>query len=105
LCHGPTPTGLYPLSLHDALPICRAPEGHVVAEDDVIEIDARQASIRVAGDADMGATAIGFTEQRPFNHEHSIHPDVVLSWIDDADRKSTRLNSSHVKISYAVFCL
>src|SRR5690625_5353569 len=25
--------------------------------------------------------------------------------IDDADRKSTRLNSSHVAISYAVFCL
>src|SRR5690606_7786960 len=24
---------------------------------------------------------------------------------DSADRKSTRLNSSHVKISYAVFCL
>src|SRR5690606_41956297 len=24
---------------------------------------------------------------------------------DDIDRKSTRLNSSHVKISYAVFCL
>src|SRR5690606_41798344 len=24
---------------------------------------------------------------------------------DDSDRKSTRLNSSHVKISYAVFCL
>src|SRR5690606_40769582 len=24
---------------------------------------------------------------------------------DDQDRKSTRLNSSHVKISYAVFCL
>src|SRR5690606_42073549 len=24
---------------------------------------------------------------------------------DDRDRKSTRLNSSHVKISYAVFCL
>src|SRR5204863_1620838 len=24
---------------------------------------------------------------------------------DDADRKSTRLNSSHVEISYAVFCL
>src|SRR5690606_40222311 len=23
---------------------------------------------------------------------------------DEADRKSTRLNSSHVKISYAVFC-
>src|SRR5436309_8847372 len=25
--------------------------------------------------------------------------------LDPADRKSTRLNSSHVKISYAVFCL
>src|SRR5690606_39294026 len=27
----------------------------------------------------------------------------ALAWT--ADRKSTRLNSSHVKISYAVFCL
>src|SRR5690606_40137835 len=25
--------------------------------------------------------------------------------VEDRDRKSTRLNSSHVKISYAVFCL
>src|SRR5690606_41354047 len=31
----------------------------------------------------------------------------VESWTDGliVDRKSTRLNSSHVKISYAVFCL
>src|SRR5439155_26710435 len=28
-----------------------------------------------------------------------------LSLIDTSDRKSTRLNSSHVAISYAVFCL
>src|SRR5436309_11369843 len=30
-----------------------------------------------------------------------------LGWLQDSakDRKSTRLNSSHVKISYAVFCL
>src|SRR6266511_1793903 len=27
------------------------------------------------------------------------------STVAEADRKSTRLNSSHVKISYAVFCL
>src|SRR5690606_39437322 len=27
------------------------------------------------------------------------------SLVPDDDRKSTRLNSSHVKISYAVFCL
>src|SRR5690606_39988316 len=28
-----------------------------------------------------------------------------VSYFTDEDRKSTRLNSSHVKISYAVFCL
>src|SRR5690606_38324347 len=31
--------------------------------------------------------------------------EIGLFAIDEADRKSTRLNSSHVKISYAVFCL
>src|SRR5256885_12851837 len=37
--------------------------------------------------------------------------DVVLGWdsndqqYDNIDRKSTRLNSSHLVISYAVFCL
>src|SRR5437870_9075811 len=31
------------------------------------------------------------------------HPDVAPPGL--ADRKSTRLNSSHVAISYAVFCL
>src|SRR5690606_39744473 len=31
--------------------------------------------------------------------------DVVLNGHAIEDRKSTRLNSSHVKISYAVFCL
>src|SRR2546422_11653051 len=28
-----------------------------------------------------------------------------LHWVSDQDRKSTRLNSSHGYISYAVFCL
>src|SRR5437870_9844732 len=32
------------------------------------------------------------------------HPH-ILPLIDSGDRKSTRLNSSHVAISYAVFCL
>src|SRR5690606_39508945 len=31
--------------------------------------------------------------------------DPRIKVIKDLDRKSTRLNSSHVKISYAVFCL
>src|SRR5690242_21886170 len=29
----------------------------------------------------------------------------VVEVVDDLDRKSTRLNSSHMSISYAVFCL
>src|SRR5690606_40380765 len=29
---------------------------------------------------------------------------LLLAPADEQDRKSTRLNSSHVKISYAVFC-
>src|SRR3989442_11958959 len=37
---------------------------------------------------------------------HRFHHAQDLSLLDDiADRKSTRLNSSHVRISYAVFCL
>src|SRR5438309_7670906 len=37
-----------------------------------------------------------------------LPPGVLLAMaqgIDDLDRKSTRLNSSHSSISYAVFCL
>src|SRR5437588_3914414 len=34
-------------------------------------------------------------------HEHGIAPGALA----EADRKSTRLNSSHTVISYAVFCL
>src|SRR5436309_11043889 len=34
-----------------------------------------------------------------------VHPDVPVAPPEGRDRKSTRLNSSHVKISYAVFCL
>src|SRR5690606_41624846 len=37
--------------------------------------------------------------QMGFNHKSSGDVMIII------DRKSTRLNSSHVKISYAVFCL
>src|SRR5690349_23770390 len=35
------------------------------------------------------------------------NPDAAQAFVDlvNSDRKSTRLNSSHVEISYAVFCL
>src|SRR5438477_4933884 len=37
----------------------------------------------------------------------AIHPARLLWWLiaTSRDRKSTRLNSSHMSISYAVFCL
>src|SRR5690606_41582943 len=46
--------------------------------------------------------ALGMTRHRPLR----LHRQRVLVDRDaELDRKSTRLNSSHVKISYAVFCL
>src|SRR5690606_41590765 len=47
------------------------------------------------------AALVDVAERRP---DAGIVGGNVLS-IDGEDRKSTRLNSSHVKISYAVFCL
>src|SRR5690606_41931995 len=35
--------------------------------------------------------------------DHSAYAELLA--VSEKDRKSTRLNSSHVKISYAVFCL
>src|SRR5256885_5460581 len=40
-----------------------------------------------------------FQEQR-----YAIYRDLT-NWVASLDRKSTRLNSSHLVISYAVFCL
>src|SRR2546426_8956073 len=34
-----------------------------------------------------------------------LHEHTRYQWYPDTDRKSTRLNSSHLVISYAVFCL
>src|SRR5699024_11914384 len=36
---------------------------------------------------------------------HTQTDRISAAWPPSADRKSTRLNSSHVSISYAVFCL
>src|SRR5690625_6878863 len=38
------------------------------------------------------------------NRKINVHPHQIAS-TREKDRKSTRLNSSHVAISYAVFCL
>src|SRR5439155_7861721 len=50
----------------------------------------------------------GSTAKVLANELKSLEFDVLLfgkKGVDDEDRKSTRLNSSHVAISYAVFCL
>src|SRR5690606_40160300 len=44
-------------------------------------------------------------ELAPAAHRETVGQEVVEATARDTDRKSTRLNSSHVKISYAVFCL
>src|SRR2546427_4949558 len=41
----------------------------------------------------------------PGTHEHRVPVPVERRIAEVADRKSTRLNSSHSQISYAVFCL
>src|SRR5690349_23716974 len=70
-------TEIYTLSLHDALPIFEA------------VIDAEKPA---QGGGEHGADA----ERRR---------SAILQEVRQEDRKSTRLNSSHVEISYAVFCL
>src|SRR5690606_41885873 len=37
--------------------------------------------------------------------DEEVEPNGLAAHCVSSDRKSTRLNSSHVKISYAVFCL
>src|SRR5437868_12445788 len=79
------PTEIYPLSLHDALPICGATSA---------------TGIGPAGCAWAAARAASAANSMLASCRH-CSPDGEPA----IDRKSTRLNSSHVSISYAVFCL
>src|SRR3712207_8043153 len=73
-------TEIYTLSLHDALPIwSRRPPTR----------RARPAGSWCSGIAPPGSTTTS----------------AWRSTVSSSDRKSTRLNSSHANISYAVFCL
>src|SRR3712207_7736710 len=70
-------------------------------------------SARTEGDVvvDRLGERVGLLEDHPdpLAHLDRIHVRAVeiLAVVEDAtvDRKSTRLNSSHANISYAVFCL
>src|SRR5256885_12355411 len=71
-------TEIYTLSLHDALPI-----SHVAARQE-IHLAPEDGGVGQVTDRDE---------------------DAVRARSERRDRKSTRLNSSHLVISYAVFCL
>src|SRR2546430_3632727 len=82
-------TEIYTLSLHDALPI--SIQGAVLTQG--------------FGPTDFGLEPAAFG----FPHFHTgldlASKNTRIGAAADGDRKSTRLNSSHSQISYAVFCL
>src|SRR5699024_11938814 len=100
-----TPPPLFStLSLHDALPISRTDLLRPV-RDDLSAHGRRAPEHRSDGDAGAadghGAPAGDVPELGGrFGAAGDRRVEVLLR-----DRKSTRLNSSHVSISYAVFCL
>src|SRR5437773_2990015 len=78
----PPPSRISTLSLHDALPISGS-------GNDFVMVDGRHTSPGEWSEADIRAVCARGTGVGA----------------DGLDRKSTRLNSSHITISYAVFCL
>src|SRR5690606_40384662 len=60
--------------------------------------------LKVSSEVGARTNRVESAENRMF--DNTLQLKSMLSSITDIeDRKSTRLNSSHVKISYAVFCL
>src|SRR2546429_2544755 len=64
-------------------------------------------TIRVAATIENASGSLGFTPNRNFasSRVRPYAPAKPIAVPTMADRKSTRLNSSHGYISYAVFCL
>src|SRR5690554_1539055 len=56
------------------------------------------------GTITVGATTPSYDLETEINETFPTE-HITKELIEKADRKSTRLNSSHVRISYAVFCL
>src|SRR5436309_9148931 len=55
---------------------------------------------------DCGQEALNrFLVRYAFQNQQAESSQTYVALVGDEDRKSTRLNSIHVKISYAVFCL
>src|SRR5690606_41809551 len=90
----------YTLSLHDALPISLTARYPVFAALHATDLKVRAPNFMRT---DVPGAA-GDAPQREPVIPASLWPD-LSSRERELDRKSTRLNSSHVKSSYAVFCL
>src|SRR5690606_39697560 len=99
-CNPRPPTATDPLSLHDALPICHKYKRFYLRELGFriheFKPYPEDAPIQVAA---TGALGPDETIRLPLFGSGSAGS------ASGPDRESTRLNSSHVKISYAVFCL
>src|SRR5256885_12250698 len=87
----PATTEIYTLSLHDALPISGLLRQHVGLQRPEPRPHHRGRGRRQGPH---------LRDQPPARAHHR-----ALARPAPADRKSTRLNSSHLVISYAVFCL
>src|SRR5699024_12071752 len=83
---------IYSLSLHDALPISKLLVNVLQPRWGLVGYDLNK-NIKVFEKGYINTKAI-----------EGISPLILLILLIP-DRKSTRLNSSHVSISYAVFCL
>src|SRR3712207_7881556 len=86
-------TEIYTLSLHDALPIFDATVVNVALERIGTELDADFAGLQWT----VNAYTLALASLILLGGSLGDHLG--------RDRKSTRLNSSHANISYAVFCL
>src|SRR5688572_31199493 len=92
LLHHPPPTPIHTLSLHDALPISAA--------------DCEMPSVRASPKADEPYTMPKLTAFMLARCSAVTASGAIEKTCEAvSDRKSTRLNSSHSQISYAVFCL
>src|SRR5687768_18340885 len=94
---------IYTLSLHDALPIWCGSPPRPASRDSQVDLLHEGVGRHVAAQTvrdDLAVVQDGDPVRQLKGHVH-----VVLDDEQREDRKSTRLNSSHGYISYAVFCL
>src|SRR5690606_41958085 len=99
----PAPAEHFTLPLHDALPILEEylADGWLGA----VHPDDRPGAEEAWREALRGRTMFEWSYRARTRASGYRHFEVRAVPIIRQDRKSTRLNSSHVKISYAVLCL